>query len=68
VRKEYAVLREELARVVRRRARAIPDAAVDEALVVLNRVLDQGEEASLRGYWRARAAEREETLVTASRG
>jgi len=65
VRKEYALLRYELARVIHRRARAIPDAAVDEGLVILSRVLDQGEEASLRGFWRARAAEKEETRITA---
>jgi hypothetical protein len=48
---------------VHRRARAIPDAAIDEGLVILNNVIDQGEEASLRGFWRARAVEKDESRV-----
>jgi signal transduction histidine kinase len=65
VRGEYTLLRQEVARVIRRRAGAIPDAAIDEGLIILGRLLDQGEEASIRGFWRARAAEKEEAPVSA---
>jgi signal transduction histidine kinase len=54
VRREYALLREELASVLRRRARGIPDSAIDEGLVILNRVLEQAEESSVRGFLRTR--------------
>ena len=66
VRREYALLRDEIARVVRRRARAIPDTAIDEGLAILRHLLDQGEEATLRGYWRARMAERDDTPLSSS--
>jgi signal transduction histidine kinase len=66
VRREYALLRDELGRLIRRRARAIPDATIDEALVILNRVLDQAEEASLRGFARARSSEAAESVSASS--
>jgi PAS domain S-box-containing protein len=66
VRREYALLRDELGRLIRRRARAIPDAAIDEALVILNRVLDQAEEATLRGFARARSSDAPDSVAAAS--
>ena len=55
---EYAIVRDELGRTIRRRARAIPDPAVDDGLAILTRVLEQAEESSLRGFHRARASAR----------
>jgi signal transduction histidine kinase len=66
VRREYAILRDELSRVIRRRARAIPDAAIDEALVILERVLEQAEQWSIRGYLRARTTASEESVADAA--
>jgi signal transduction histidine kinase len=63
MRREYAILREELARVIERRARAIPDAAVDEALAILSRLIEQAQEASVRGWHRARTAQKDEAVV-----
>lgn len=63
--REYAVLREELKRAIDRGARAIPDAAVDEALSILERLIEQAEEASVRGWHRARTAEKDEAVVAA---
>lgn len=57
IRREYAILRDEIGRVIRRRARAIPDSAVDEGLVIIDRLLDQSEEASIRAFLRARSSE-----------
>ena len=65
LRREYAILRDELSRVIRRRARAIPDAAIDEGLVILERVLEQAEQSSIRGYLRARTNARDESVVDA---
>lgn len=62
LRREYAMLREELSRVVRRRARAIPDDAIDEGLTILDRVLEQAEQSSIRGFLRARSTAREEVV------
>ncbi|HKN64931.1 MAG TPA: ATP-binding protein [Gemmatimonadaceae bacterium] len=59
---EYGIVRDELARTIRRRARAIPDSAVDDALAILTRVLEQAEESSLRGFHRARASARIEGI------
>ena len=61
VRREYAILHDELGRIIRRRARAIPDSAVDEGLAILSRVLEQAEEASLRGFLRASASARQDS-------
>ena len=63
IRREYLVLRDELDRLIRRRARAIPDAAIDEALVILGRMLEQAEEASIRGLMRTRTSESQEALT-----
>jgi KaiC/GvpD/RAD55 family RecA-like ATPase len=61
-RREYAILRDEIARLIRRRARAIPDSAVDEGLVIIDRVLDQSEEATIRAFLRARSSEKDESV------
>lgn len=66
VQREYGILREELARVVERGARAIPDAAVDEALAIFTRLLEQAEEASAKGWHRARTVQKEETVFTST--
>jgi PAS domain S-box-containing protein len=66
VQAEYAIVRDELGRVIRRRARAIPDAAIDDALSILTRVLEQAEESSLRGFHRARASARIESIGVAA--
>lgn len=63
---EYALLREELTRAIRRRARAIPDAAIDEGLVIISHVIEQGLESSVRGFWRARSLANDETLSPAA--
>lgn len=63
VRREYEILREELTRAVRRRARAIPDSAVDEGLAILTRVVEQAAEASARGWHRARSAQKDEPVL-----
>jgi PAS domain S-box-containing protein len=65
LRREYAILRDELGRTIRRRARAIPDSAVDDGLAILGRVLEQAEESSIRGFQRARASVRsDDTRLT----
>ena len=66
VQAEYAIVRDELARTIRRRARAIPDSAIDDALAILTRVLEQAEEASLRGFHRARSSSRLESIGVAT--
>ena len=58
IRREYAILRDELGRTIRRRARAIPDSAIDDGLAILGRVIEQAEEASVRGFQRAHASVR----------
>jgi signal transduction histidine kinase len=63
VRREYEILREELTRAIRRRARAIPDSAVDEGLAILTRVIEQAAEASARGWQRARSAQHDEAVL-----
>ena len=62
VSREYSILGDELGRIIRRRARAIPDSAVDDGLAILSRVLEQAEEASLRGLHRARSSARNDTV------
>ena len=66
VRAEYAMVRDEIGRMIRRRARAIPDATIDDGLSILSRVLEQAEEASLRGFHRARASARTEGVGVAA--
>jgi hypothetical protein len=63
LRREYAILRDELTRAIERRARAIPTGAIEEALAVLKRVIEQAEEASVRAWHRARAAQKEEAVL-----
>ena len=67
VKREYALLGEELARAIHRRSRAVPDAAIEEALTIVKRALEQGEEASMRGLQRARVAERDESARSVAR-
>jgi signal transduction histidine kinase len=62
VRREYDVLRDELTESIRRRSRAVPD-TVDEALAILDRVIEQAEEASIRGWHRARASQTDEVVA-----
>jgi hypothetical protein len=62
IRREHVILRDEIARLIRRRARAIPDSAVDEGLVIIDRVLEQSEEAAIRGFLRTRASEKDESV------
>lgn len=50
--REYAIVREEVERLVRRRARSIPDRTLEEALVVLGRFFSQAEEFSVRALER----------------
>ena len=54
VSREYDLLREELTRSIRARAREIPDSVLDEGLAILGRVMQQATEASVRGWQRAR--------------
>jgi signal transduction histidine kinase len=56
--REWIVLREEIERVVRRGAIAVHERAIAEALIVLERFLEQGEEHSVRAL--ARGANRAE--------
>jgi signal transduction histidine kinase len=57
IRREYAMVRDELFGVLRRRARAIPDSAIDEGCLILDHVLEQAENSSIRGLLRARTAD-----------
>jgi hypothetical protein len=51
--REWAILREEIGRVVRRRARNIPERAITESQLVIERFLEQSEEVSQRALTRA---------------
>ena len=59
VRREYAILRDELSHAVGRGVRATPNASADEALAILKRVIEQSETASVRGWHRARTQKEE---------
>jgi hypothetical protein len=50
--------------VIRRRARAVQDSAIDEGLTILNRVIEQAEECSVRGFQRGRLVEKDEVVAT----
>jgi signal transduction histidine kinase len=50
--REWAILREEIERVVRRGAIAVHEQAIAEALIVLERFLEQGEDHSVRALTR----------------
>ena len=52
LRREYVLLREEVERTIRRRGRTIAPAAIDEGLTILGRLLEQGEEWSVRAFAR----------------
>jgi hypothetical protein len=51
--REWVILREEIGRVVRRRARNIPERAIAESQIVIDRFLEQAEEVSQRALARA---------------
>jgi hypothetical protein len=51
--REWVILREEIARAIRRRARNIPERAITESQIVIERFLEQSEEASQRSLLRA---------------
>ena len=55
--REWTILREEVERVIRRNSVSVADRAVQEALVMLQRFLEQGEEASLRAFTRVGGGE-----------
>jgi signal transduction histidine kinase len=55
LRREYAILRQELDRLITRRALGIQSAAIGEAMVILTRFLEQAEELSVRALSRASA-------------
>ena len=68
IRREYAIMRDELTRAIERGARAVPDAAVDEALGVLSRLIEQAEEGSVKGWHRARTVQRDEAMLAPPTG
>ncbi len=53
LRREWSILREEIVRLVRRAASSVDAPSVAEGVVVLERFLEQGEEASCRALTRA---------------
>src|SRR4030095_16500 len=61
--REWAILREEITRVIRRRARSISERAVAESQIVIERFLEQSEEASQRALSRATEEAASDTLV-----
>lgn len=56
VRREYAILREEIERVLRRHTRELGATVIDEAMVVIARFLEQSEQQSSRAFARAARA------------
>jgi hypothetical protein len=50
--REWSVLREEVERVMRRGANNVPERAVSEALLVVDRMLEQAEDRSMRALER----------------
>jgi hypothetical protein len=58
IRREFAILREELARAVRRRVLPGPDAALDDALALLAGFIAHAERASLQTFHHPPAPER----------
>jgi signal transduction histidine kinase len=61
--REWAILREEITRVIRRRARSISERAVAESQIVIERFLEQSEEVSQRALSRATEEAASDTLV-----
>ena len=55
LRREHELLREELSRVLGRVGRGIPQEVLDEAQIILNRFVEQYEEASVRALGRLAA-------------
>jgi signal transduction histidine kinase len=51
--RECVLLREEIARAIRRRARSLPERAITESQIVVDRFLEQSEEVSQRALMRA---------------
>ena len=66
LRREYVLLREELAGTLRRRARAIAPSAIEEGFIILNRILEQAEDSSVRGLLRARTTDDAKPMVVPS--
>jgi hypothetical protein len=54
VRCEYEILRVEMERTIRQAARSAENRAVEEAVVIVTRFLDQAEQISLRALTQAR--------------
>jgi hypothetical protein len=53
LRQEWAILREEIERAVRRSAGTVPESGVAEAMIILDRFIEQAEETSRRALTRA---------------
>jgi signal transduction histidine kinase len=51
--REWKILHEEIERVIRRRAEGLPETALPEALLLIERFLEQAEEISIRALSRA---------------
>jgi signal transduction histidine kinase len=60
---EWAILHDEIERLIHLHRRGIPDAAFDEARIVIGRVIDQAVEASCRALNRAAAASESTALI-----
>jgi len=58
LRREWSILRDEIEQVVRRASLAVPEQAVAEALIILDRFIDQAGEASGMALARAQVASR----------
>jgi phage shock protein A len=52
--REWSILREEIDQLIRRSAGTLPESAVAEAQIVLERVLEQAEDGSIRALERVR--------------
>jgi signal transduction histidine kinase len=50
--REWSILREEIDRAIRRRVTALPERAIDEALIVIDRFIEQAAQASVRALER----------------
>jgi signal transduction histidine kinase len=61
--REWVILREEISRVIRRRARSIPDRAIAESQIVIERFLEQSEEVSQRALSRTTDEQESDPLV-----
>ena len=61
--REWVILREEISRVIRRRARSIPERAIVESQIVIERFLEQSEEVSQRALARATDEQESDPLM-----